>query len=83
MSGVRVVTNVGSGKQWTLMALSTRSVVADGEAVWSWRLDAGVKLATMLRIALMTVARKPITGESTEKTVRTIAQGRPEALYLW
>jgi hypothetical protein len=35
MRGVRVVTNVGSGKRWTLMALSTKGDVADGEAVWS------------------------------------------------
>jgi hypothetical protein len=32
---------------------------ADGEAAWSWHPDAGVKLAMMLRITPMTVARKP------------------------
>ena len=37
----------------------TNDNVADGEVVWSWRPDAGVKLAMMLRITLMTVARKP------------------------
>ena len=34
-------------------------LLADGEVEWSWHPDAGVKLATMLRIALATVARKP------------------------
>ena len=33
--------------------------VTYGKAVWSWRPDAGVKLAMMLRIALMMGARKP------------------------
>ena len=37
----------------------TSDVFADGEVVWSWRPDAGVKLAMMLRITPMTVARKP------------------------
>ena len=37
----------------------TNDVIADGEVAWSWRPDAGVKLAVMLRITLMTVARKP------------------------
>jgi hypothetical protein len=39
---------------------------AYGEVVWSWRLDAGVKLAMMLCITLATVTKKPITGESTK-----------------
>jgi hypothetical protein len=33
--------------------------IAYGEIVRSWRPDAGVKLAMMLRITPMTVARKP------------------------
>jgi hypothetical protein len=37
----------------------TNDNVADGEVVWSWRPDAGVKLAMMLRITPMTVAREP------------------------
>jgi len=47
-------------------ALLTNSAEADGEVVWSWRPDAGVKFAMMLRITRMTVARKPVTGESTK-----------------
>jgi hypothetical protein len=27
-----------------------------------------------------TVARKPVTGESSKETVKTIAQGRPDCL---
>ena len=37
----------------------TNDVVADGEVVWSWRPDAGVKLAMIFRITLMTVAKEP------------------------
>src|ERR1700689_2493834 len=33
------------GMRWTLMVLLTKAFEADGEAVWSWHLDAGVKLA--------------------------------------
>jgi hypothetical protein len=38
--------------------------VADGEVVWSWRPDAGAKLRGSIRAA--TVAREPVTGESTK-----------------
>jgi hypothetical protein len=41
--------------------LLTNSADADGEVVWSWRLDAGVKFAF---IAQATVTTSPITGES-------------------
>jgi len=47
------------GLRWTRIALETKACEADGEIVWFRRLDAGVKSATMLRIALATVARKP------------------------
>jgi hypothetical protein len=40
-------------------ALLTNGAEADGEVVWSGRLDAGVKFAMMLRITRMTVTRKP------------------------
>ena len=35
------------------------ALYVDGEVVWSWRPDAGVKLAMMLRITRTTGARKP------------------------
>ena len=41
----------------------TNDDVADGEVVWSWRPDAGAKLAMMLRITPTTVARKPGSPE--------------------
>ena len=40
----------------------TSVVLADGEVVWSWRPDAGVKFRGFIREA--TVAKKPVTGES-------------------
>jgi hypothetical protein len=39
----------------------TNDVATDGEVVWFWRPDAGVKSAMMLRITLMMVATKPGT----------------------
>jgi hypothetical protein len=40
--------------------------VAYGKAMRSCRPDAGVKLATMLRIALATETIKPVSGENME-----------------
>jgi hypothetical protein len=51
---------------------------ADGEVVWSWRLDAGVKLAGS--VPPMTVARKPDHRGDHDISRKTIAQGRPECL---
>jgi hypothetical protein len=69
--------NVGCGMRWTRWWRRTGATDADGEVVWSWRPDAGVKLAMMLRITPMTVTTSPVTGESTKETVKTIAQGKP------
>jgi len=55
--GVRVVTNVGCGMQWTRIATQTSGTNADGEVVWFWRPDAGVKFREAIREA--TVATKP------------------------
>jgi len=38
------------------------------------------KSVMMLRITPATVTNKPVTGESTKETVKTIAQGRPDCL---
>jgi hypothetical protein len=43
--------------RWTRMALLTRVPEADGEVVWSCRLDAGVKFAQ--ETARATVAKEP------------------------
>jgi hypothetical protein len=40
----------------------TSAADADGEVVWSWRPDAGVKLRGDIRG--VTVANKPVAGES-------------------
>jgi len=58
---------------------------ADGEVVWSWRPLAGVKLATMLCIAPMTVTEKVMdTGEITKETVKPLRREcRLVAAYLW
>ena len=47
------------------MIARTSGVCADGEVVWSWRSDAGAKLAGYDPQA--TVATKLVTGESTYK----------------
>jgi len=56
----------------------TNDVIADGEVVWSWRPDAGAKLAMMLRVTPMTVARKPGSPGRPRISRNTIAQGRPD-----
>ena len=57
------------------MVLLTRVPEADGEVVWSWLPDAGVKLVEV--IPLMTVARKPGHRGEHEGTRKTIAWGMP------
>jgi hypothetical protein len=63
--GVSRSSRTRGGMRWTRMALETRAPDADGEVVWSWRLDAGVKLlrSTLLGVR---VAKKPIARESTK-----------------
>jgi hypothetical protein len=38
----------------------TSGIFTDGEIVWSWRRDAGVKFVMLLRITRMTGTRKPV-----------------------
>ena len=52
------------------MALLTRAPEADGEVVWSWLPDAGVKSA--LRRADDGGKQSPVTGESTKETVKPL-----------
>ena len=48
--------------RWTLVVPVTNGAKADGKVVWSWRLDAGVKLAEA--IPPMTETKKPeLRGE--------------------
>jgi hypothetical protein len=60
----------------------TSGSFADGEVVWSWRPDAGAKLAgSDLQV---TGQESPVPGESPKETVKTIARGRPDDwLNLW
>jgi hypothetical protein len=56
----------------------TGAAEADGEVVWSWRPDAGVKSATIaLAIALAMVTKSPAHQGEREGNRKTIAQGRP------
>jgi hypothetical protein len=50
---IAIVTDVGCGMRWTRQRQAHRcarrmTLQADGEAVWSWRTDAGVKFAGIL-----------------------------------
>ncbi|MGZ5875369.1 MAG: hypothetical protein ACXWKP_25050, partial [Bradyrhizobium sp.] len=54
---IAIVTDVGNGMRWTQAARLTSAPGADGEVVWSWRPDAGVKSAEAAPQA--TVANKP------------------------
>jgi hypothetical protein len=54
----------------------TNGAAADGEVVWSRRLDAGVKLADLFPTT--TAARKPDRRGEHEGSRKTIAQGRPD-----
>jgi hypothetical protein len=57
-----IISDVGGGMRWTQALLLTRALAADGEVVWSWRLDAGVKSAEAIPPTTETI--KPISGES-------------------
>jgi hypothetical protein len=71
-----------SGLRWTLwrqvISHRTRTPAADGEVVWSWRRDPGVKLARS--IALTTVARQAAHRGEHEGNRKTIARGKPGCL---
>jgi hypothetical protein len=57
--------------RWTRWCRRTSDIKADGEVVWSWRPLAGVKLATMLCIAPMTVTEKSWTpGRARRKPLK-------------
>jgi hypothetical protein len=49
----------GSGMRWTRVRQQTTDAHADGQAVWSWRPDAGAKFAKFKRTLRMTGAKEP------------------------
>jgi hypothetical protein len=62
----------------------TNEAEADGEVVWSWRSEAGAKLAMMLRITPVTVATQRWSPGRSRISRKTIAQGMPvDPAYLW
>src|ERR1700692_982725 len=61
--------------RWTRGALLTRALIL--RTVKSCGPDASTPASSWRKYTPMTVTRKPITGESTKETVKTIAQGRP------
>jgi hypothetical protein len=78
--GVRVVTIRRGGERWTCRCRQTYGRDADGEVVWSWRRDAGAKLArTHSRCAGDGGKRARSPGRS--RIIRkTIARGMPGCL---
>jgi hypothetical protein len=61
--------------RWTLVVPVTNGARADGKVVWSWRLDAGVKLVEATSQA--TETKKPISGESTKQPLTPSRAGMP------
>jgi hypothetical protein len=61
--------------RWTRSRQQTADAGADGQAVWSWRSEAGAKAAESFADDGGNQAM--VTGESAEYAVKTIAQGRP------
>jgi hypothetical protein len=67
--------------RWTRSRQQTTDAGADGQAVWSWRSEAGAKLAKGQRAFANDGGNQAmVTGESAEYAVKTIARGRPGIL---
>src|SRR5258708_39971537 len=68
--------------RWTHIAgrnsCATSGGCADGEVVWSWRSDAGAKLAKTLTRLADDGGKKAWSPERARISRKTIAQGRPE-----
>jgi hypothetical protein len=75
---LRIVTNVSAGCDGRFRC--ERRTQRERTAK-SWRPDISMPISNWrqcLRIALVTVAESPITGETTKETVKTTARGMPE-----
>src|SRR5258708_3600439 len=68
--------------RWTHIAgrnsCATSGGCADGEVVWSWRSDAGAKLAKTLTRLADDGGKKAWSPERARISRKTIAQGRPD-----
>jgi hypothetical protein len=62
--------------RWPRTARKTNAPDADGKIVWSWRPDAGAKLAMMLRITPTTGAKEP--GPRGERENKLVTPSRGE-----
>jgi hypothetical protein len=70
-----IVTNVGRGMRWTRRHQKTNDVGADGEVVWFWRPDAGVKFMDEFMNDGGKKARSP--GRARRKPLKPLARGMP------
>ena len=66
--------------RWTRSRQQTTDARADGQAVWSWRSEAGAKFSRSKLLWDDGGNQAMVTGESAEEAVKTIAQGRPGIL---
>jgi len=65
--------------RWDAVRQQTTGARADGQAVWSWRPDAGAKFAKTLRgvLRVMVAKRARSPGRARSKPLKTIRAGRP------
>jgi|HubBroStandDraft_4_1064222.scaffolds.fasta_scaffold3621051_1 hypothetical protein len=66
--------------RWTRSRQQTADAGADGQAVWSWRSEAGAKFLRSKLPRDDGGNQAMVTGESAEYAVKTIARGRPGIL---
>ena len=75
--GSRSSRNVGPGMRWTpwrQVLAPGETCTADGEVVWSWRRDPGVKL--LVRPMQRRWQERPLHRGEHEAAVKTIARGK-------
>jgi hypothetical protein len=74
---VAIVTFAGRAAVDASGAIDEGAFLADGQVVWSWLPDAGVKFLGSESFSGMTVAKKPGHRGGLEAAVKTIARGVP------
>ena len=78
--GVSRSSRTWGGMRWTRSRRQTTDAGADGQAVWSWRSEAGAKFLGSKLLRDDGGNQAMVTGESAEYAVKTIARGRPGIL---